>query len=398
MQLGGPFFTTLGERTALARERFFESGVRPTGLVSESVIQSWSRCVGAHREPDERIAFDPVTKSRIASTLARNRQLLAAAQDDLLQLSAALAGTSCKAILASHDGVVVHATPIVRGEGLLMPLIARVGVNLGETAVGTGAPALAASTREVCTVRGSEHFFTDISALYCAAAPIHDARGDIAAVLDISSEAEMFRFDAAAMVRLYAGGIENRLLEAQSHEHVLLRFQTSPGLLHTALEGLAAVAGDGRVVWVNASGASLLGCDRLLGWNAFSEALFGLDVEALLLLAHGGRVLPLRLPCGLTVWTEARLPDGARATAPVPAVTAIEPPTPTVPETAVADAEEARLKTPVTLEDTSRAVIERTLAECRGNVSRAARRLGVSRGLLYRRLAEWRKQTETAPG
>lgn len=377
---------------------FFESGVRPTGLVSEPVIQSWSRCVGSHREPGEHVAFDPVTKSRIASTLARNRQLLAAAQDDLSQLSAALAGTSCKAILASHDGVVVHATPTARGGNSLMQLITRVGVNLGETAIGTGAPALAAATGEVCTVLGAEHFFAEISMIYCVAAPIRDARGDIAAVLDISSEGEMFRFDAAALARVYAGGIENRLLEAQSGECVLLRYQTSPGLLHTALEGLAAVAGDGRVVWINASGASLLGCDRMLSWNAVVEALFGLDVEALLSLAHGGKALPLRVPSGLTIWMEARLPDGVQAAAAVPAITAIEPPTPSVPETAVGDAEDARLKAPVTLEDTSRAVIERTLSECKGNVSRAARRLGVSRGLLYRRLAEWGKETATAPG
>jgi transcriptional regulator of acetoin/glycerol metabolism len=32
-----------------------------------------------------------------------------------------------------------------------------------------------------------------------------------------------------------------------------------------------------------------------------------------------------------------------------------------------------------------RDLIDRVLAECEGNISRAARRLGVSRGLLYRR-------------
>ena len=43
-----------------------------------------------------------------------------------------------------------------------------------------------------------------------------------------------------------------------------------------------------------------------------------------------------------------------------------------------------------TLDHANRALIEATLAACDGNVSRAARRLGVSRGLLYRRLGEWR--------
>lgn len=375
-----PFFSTPEQRVALARERFFEDGVRPSGLVPETVIQSWTRCIGARREPGERLSFDPITKSRIASTLARNRQLLEAAKDDLSQLDAALAGTRCKAMLTSHDGVIVHATPTAPGDGGLMPIVARVGVDIGEATIGTGAPGVAARTGEVCVVHGAEHFFTGISVMYCAAAPIRDTRGDIAAVLDLSSEAEMFRFDAASMVRLYATGIENRLLEAQSREHVLLRFQASPTLLTTPLEGLAAVAGDGRVAWINGSGASLLGCPRLLGWDAYSEMLFGLDIEALLVLAHGGRPLAHRLPNGLVLWLQARLPlRGSERT--------LEPVVETTP--AVADEPDVAPASPTRLEDANRSLIERTLAECRGNVSRAARRLGVSRGLLYRRLAEW---------
>lgn len=378
----GPFFSTPEQRVALARERFFEDGVRPSGLVPETVIQSWTRCVGARRAPDEHLAFDPITKARIASTLARNRQLLDAAKDDLSQLDAALAGTSCKAILTSHDGVIVHATPTAPGEGRLMPIVARIGVELGEDNIGTGAPGVAARTGEVCMVHGAEHFFTGISVMYCAAAPIRDARGDIAAVLDLSSEAEMFRFDAAAMVKLYATGIENRLLEAQSREHVLLRFQASPALLNTPLEGLAAVSGDGRVAWINGSGASLLGCPRTLGWEAYSDALFGLDIEALLVLAHGQRALAHRLPNGLMLWLQGQLPARRSSQAAPPEIVEATP----VPEP---DAEDLAPVSPTRLEDANRALIERTLAECKGNVSRAARRLGVSRGLLYRRLAEW---------
>src|SRR5450755_2375351 len=62
-----PFFSTPEQRLALARERFFEQGIRPSGLVGEAVIQSWSRCVQARRDPGEAIAFNPVTESRIHS-------------------------------------------------------------------------------------------------------------------------------------------------------------------------------------------------------------------------------------------------------------------------------------------------------------------------------------------
>jgi sigma-54 dependent transcriptional regulator, acetoin dehydrogenase operon transcriptional activator AcoR len=378
----GPFFATQSQRVALARERYFSEGVRPSGLVSESVIQSWARCLGQHRQPGEHIAFDPVTKARIATTQMRNRELLDAAAQDLSQLNAALAGTACRAILTSGDGVVVYATPGGHGEGHLMPIVTRVGVDLGESAVGTSAPGLASCTGKVCVVHGAEHFFSGISAMYCAAAPIRDARGDIAAVLDLSSEGEMFRFDAASMVSLYATGIENRLLEAQSYEHVLLRFQASPAMLRTPLEGLAAVAGSGRVVWVNASGASLLGCDRAPRGQACCESLFGLNVANLLALAHEGRTQAHRVSSGLSLWMQAQLPNGVAARrVTVPA--AVASPLAAEPVTSAAPAQPPPA---CTLEDTNRALIERTIAECRGNLSSAARRLGVSRGLLYRRL------------
>lgn len=374
----GPFFATPQQRVARARELFFEEGMRPSGLVSELVIQSWSRCLGARRSPDEHIAFDPVTRSRIASTLARNRQLLDAASEDLNQLDVALASTSVKAVLTSHDGVVVRATPTARGEGRLMPLVARVGVDLGESQIGTGAPGVAARTGDVCVVHGGEHFFREISVMYCAAAPIRDARGEIAGVLDLSSEAEVFRFDAAAMVRLYATAIENRLLESQSGSQLLLRFQSSPALLHTPLEGLAAVTPAGHVAWFNGTGASLLGCGRVPARDSTAESLFGLDLEALLQLAHAGRAQPYRLANGLTLWMQA----SGQGSEPPPDVGPILAPA-ALPETPAAS--DVRL----TLQDASRELIEATLTDCQGNVSRAARRLGVSRGLLYRRIRGW---------
>lgn len=388
----GLFFTTPEQRVALARERFFEDGIRPSGLVPEPVIQSWARCIGARRAPDEAISFEMVTRSRVASTLARHRQLLAAAGADLSQLDAALAGTRCKAILTSPDGIVVHATPTDRREGRLMPLATRIGVDLGEATLGTSAPAVTAKTGEVSVVHGAEHFFSDVRVMYCAAAPIRDSRGEVAAVLDLSSEAEMFRFDAVGMVRQYATVIENRLLEAQSRDQLLLRFQVSPALIHTPLEGLAAVTPDGRVAWLNGTGASLVGSPRRPAEGTCAEALFGLGIDRLLALTHRGTPVMHRLPNCLSLWLQAHWSQGAvcetsgqRSGGHAPGT---EPPTlaHAPAPTPSAQALGGGLAVAATLDGASRALIERVLAAHKGNVSRAARELGVSRGLLYRRL------------
>lgn len=378
-----PFFSTPQQRLALARQRYFEDGVRPSGLVSETVIQSWSRCVQSHREPSEHIAFNPVTASRIHSALTRSQQLLQAAANELSQLEQTLAGTACTAILTDPQGVVVHATrSAAEHDQALLPLARRIGVSLDEEHIGTAAPGVTLRTGRPCLVLGAEHFFGGLQVLHCAAAPIHDVHGRIAAVLDVTSESRPFGFDAGAVVSLYATTIENQLLRAQSTEHLVVHLQTAPSLLGTPLEGLVGIDSHGRIAWLNSVGARLLGLAQSERGRHCDE-VFGLAIGELARLTRSGGPSMHRLPSGLNVWLAARMQsrDGA---AQVHALGRTEPPIAPAPA----------VPAPATLRDNDKHLIERTVRECGGNVSKAARTLGVSRGLIYRHL----RQAKRAPG
>ena len=153
------FFQTAEQRTALARQRFFDEGERPTGLVNEAVIQSWMRCTATRRDPHQAVSFDPVTRSRMHACLTRNQQLLLAGNEDLQQLAAALAGTSCRVLLTDGQGVVIHASaPLGTAPQPLLDAGSRVGVNLAEGEIGTTAPGIVARVASACTVQGAEHF------------------------------------------------------------------------------------------------------------------------------------------------------------------------------------------------------------------------------------------------
>jgi transcriptional regulator of acetoin/glycerol metabolism len=377
-----PFFSTPQQRLALARQRYFEDGVRPSGLVSESVIQSWSRCVQERRDPVEHIAFDPVTPSRVHSALARSRLLLQAAASDLNQLEQALAGTTCTAILTDAQGVVVHASrSAVEHPHALLPLARRVGVNLDEAHIGTGAPGVTLRTDRASLVLGAEHFFGHLQMLHCAAAPIHDTSGRLAAVLDLTSEGQPFGFDAAALAALYATTIENQLLRAQSREHLVVHLQTSTALLGTPMEGLAGLDANGRIAWLNNAAARLLGVAQG-ETERHAEAVFGITLNRLALLTRAANAALHRLPSGLNVWIAARMQahDGAGALFQMQALP-------------VADAVAEPGATPLpqgTLRDNDKHLIERTVLACGGNVSKAARTLGVSRGLVYRHMKRTR--------
>lgn len=381
-----PFFQTPEQRAALARQRFFEEQQHPAGLVSEAVIRSWgrSRTLGhaSHKMP----ALDPVNRSALSAALARNRHLLEAAHDELRQLEAALAGTASRLMLTDAQGIIVHAS---RGSGdpeqKVLDAATRVGVHLAEEVLGTTAPGIVVQTGMACTVQCCEHFYELFGQVRCAAAPIRDVHGRLVGVLDVSTESRAFGFDAAAVVGVYATSIENRLLQAQSDEHLVLHFQAAPALLGTPMEGLAGVDHDGRVVWVNATGHSLLGRPTRQE-VAPVEELFGQGLSQLLPLCGATEARRLQLPSGLGIWVRATLGlrDGVDFRHAV-AWSAALPPATEPPPAAEPAAAPAPVAAP-SLAQTQQRLIEDALQANGGNVARTARQLGVSRGLVYRHL------------
>ena len=409
------FFDSHAARVEWARTRYFDEGLSPSGAISDGVFQSWSRCLRLQQRPGDRAVFEPVTTSRAQLALQRNRPLLHAWLDELPRLEAVLGNTSCAAMLTDATGVLVASCCSGRAHEDLMPVATRIGVNLSEEAVGTTAPGVVARTGKSISVLGAEHFFDSVKQMHCAAAPIRDIRGRVAGVLDVSSERIPFAFDATAIVSLYAGAIENRMLVAQSSDHLVVRFQVADDLLDSALVGLVGVDASGHIAWHNAVARSVLGL-RVQGDDGHAtdvELALGVSLAQLASLPSIG-ASTMALPNGLLVWARAemRSPDGRRnfvALSPTlarasswagPRADARLLPTPAPDECLVAEeslrSSEATTLAPrsfdsnhlaaSTLRANDRELIERTLGEHGGNVSAAAKSLGVSRGLIYRRL------------
>jgi transcriptional regulator of acetoin/glycerol metabolism len=218
-------------------------------------------------------------------------------------------------------------------------------------------------------------------------------------VLNLSSEGRAFNFDAATVVGLYATSIENRLLLSRSHDYLVVRFQISPALLDTPMAGLMGVDMQGKIVWKNAVAA------RLLGTLAGDEQTTALAVDDVLqtsfshlasLRLHDPALL--RLSNGLQVharcqWQarDMRCPVLALG---LPAPAAVEQGTEAAPsqgsdtatDSSPASSEPAQASEPASLRDADADLIVKTLKACAGNVSAAARKLRVSRGLIYRRI------------
>lgn len=398
-------------RIELARRRYFEEGQVPTGVVNADVFESWARCLRLHGDPNERATFQPVTASRAQLALTKNRHLHQAWMAEVPRLESVLGSTSCAAMLTDATGVLIGSSCAGRSHEELMPVATRLGVDLSEDAVGTTAPGVAARTGRPVCVLGGEHFFDSVKEMHCAAAPIRDVRGHLAGVLDLSSESLPFSFDAATVAGLFAGAIENRLLVAQSTEHLVIRFQVAAELVDSPLVGLIGIGTDGLLAWQNGVARKLL--SGPLASNDPSDraghVAHGLPLQRWASLPADGAA-PLTLPNGLLVWARAdmRAPDGRRGLVPGarPSAMPIPDSTPAIrhdapPQAPVASdvdirgdssaSAEVPSKSPAghapqRLRESDLEVIERTIQACKGNMSAAAKRLGVSRGLIYRRL------------
>ena len=415
-----PFFRTPAQRTALAREQFFEDSLRPSGLVSETVIQSWDRCRLLGHRVDKLPALEPVGRSALSAALARNEDLIQAARLELDQLQASLSGTHCRALLTDERGVIVHiAQNAAEANQSVLDKASRLGVNLVENRLGTTAPGIVVHTGQASNVQGGEHYYDLFRELRCAAAPICDIHGQLAGVLDLTTEAREFGFDAAAVVGMFATTIGNRLLVAQSREMLVMQFQTAPSLLGTPMEGLLGVDTHGRVIWINRVGHSLLGAIHQASLAHTGDVL-GLDLGALLALCGANSPTLLQLPSGLGIWARATMQGshgadhhhhhhtvgqsgvflgqpseteskpstgGARVHHTLLPMRSAEPIEP-------APQQNAAVQSASSLAESQQRLIGETLKTHHGNVAKTARLLGVSRGLVYRHMRKARSDSD----
>ena len=394
--MNSPFIMSHEDRVMWARRRYFEEGILPTGIVSDSIFQSWTRCHRANQRPQEKIEFQPVSASRSHLALQKNWKLHEAWQCELPSLWSALGSANCSAILTDASGVLIGATPASQHDQKIISIAHRVGVNLSEEHVGTTAPGIVARTGKQACVLGGEHYYDSVKSMYCTAAPIRNIHGQLAGILDISSEGSPFKFDPSAVVGLYAASIENRLLAAQSNEHLVVYFQFVPTILDTPMVGMLGLDHTGKLVWVNSIASNLLGIQHAQEHrpSLWVEDIFDINFSNLASLAGAG-LKTLRLRSGLQIYMRCDFYLNGRAHLEISSPMHCDSEHgdialgQTIPTESIASPSinaEALIEKAASLKQADADLIQKVLKECKGNVSQVAKLLKVSRGLIYRRM------------
>jgi transcriptional regulator of acetoin/glycerol metabolism len=319
------------------------------------IERSWRRCLEIGLAPEQRVAFDLVPAQALKRLHEAHHVYLAAARPVLDGLSRALASTGYFAILTNDRGVVVDAHGPIDRNDRRAHLITRVGVDLSEAAVGTTAIGAALAELQPVWLHRGEHFFDDTGCYSCAGAPIFAPDGTCAGMLDLTGIDATERSELKHLAAQAARSIENALTLGLPHR-LLLRVNWPGRALGGEDDALLVLDGDGWVLGSNAAARELVPALQSPGSRPHCSEFFAQPWQPL--FDEAARAQPRA--------QEVLLSSGLRLS--------------------VLPAAAGDPATVAPLRDVEIALIRNAVAQARGNVAAAAKKLGISRATVYRKL------------
>ena len=242
---------------------------------SAVVARSWARCLKDFRlDPAQQRPPPVLTQGEFTLRREQMGDLIACAKLEMTTLYQQLADPELAVVLTDVDGVILHLVASVGFAQDLEPLGMRTGAVWSEREAGTNGMGTCLIEGEPVAVRQSEHYFQQYTNLTCSASPIFDDRGELAAVLDVTSRSPLLQQHSLVLVGMSRQIIENRLLDERYRHAHQLHFHSRPELVYTLHEGKLVIDPDGRVLAANRSALFQLGVRAL-------SALVGKQVDEL---------------------------------------------------------------------------------------------------------------------
>ena len=263
----------------------------------EEISNSWRRCLADyHVDPQDPAEPNVVTQNELKASKEPIADIIVHAREEIDRLYAIVRQQGYVVLLCNNTGVAIHH----RGDESRAEDFKRWGIWLGgvwsEQIEGTNGIGTCITEQRPLLVHCSQHFRSRHSKLTCAGAPIFDALGKLAGVLDVSAVAtegpDRPQQLALAATIASARAVEERLFrEHFRHAWIVAALpsdDTAPALL-------LAVDEDQRLVGADraARGAFALD-DKTLAASSPLSSLFEYSLS--LFRRRGGLDIPVLLP------------------------------------------------------------------------------------------------------
>ncbi|WP_395707559.1 sigma-54-dependent Fis family transcriptional regulator [Casimicrobium huifangae] len=214
---------------------------------------SWDRSRRAGLRTHESQDFHALATTDLRLLREQNTELMRHAAPVMETLHQQIIDTDSMVVLTDAKGVVLHSIGDDSFEQQAAKVALRPGVNWGEAQKGTNAIGTSIHERAPVVVHANEHFLTANHGLTCSAAPIFAPAGDLLGVLDVTGDYRGFHKHTMGLVRMSAQMIENTLFRRTYFGQLIVAFHARAEFIGTLMEGLLAIAPDGRILAANRS-------------------------------------------------------------------------------------------------------------------------------------------------
>ena len=292
-----------------------EPGLPDSQSVSavDEISDSWHRCLADyHVDPKDPSAPNVVTQSELKASKEPVADIIAQAREEIDRLYAIVRQQGYVVLLCNNTGVAIHH----RGDESRSEDFKRWGIWLGgvwsEQIEGTNGIGTCITEQRPLLVHCGQHYRSRHSQLTCAGAPIFDALGKLAGVLDVSAVAtespDRPQQLALAATIASARAVEERLFrEHFRHEWIIAALPSDD----TAPAMLLAVDEEQRIIGADRVARQTFALDdQTLAAGKPLSALF--EFSLLLFRRRGGQDIPVLLPR-----LEGRIPWRALITPPL---------------------------------------------------------------------------------
>lgn len=268
----------------------------PLNSAVEEVSDSWRRCMADyHVDPKATAAPNVVTQGELKTSAEPVAEIIVQAREEIDRLYAIVRQQGYVVLLCNNDGIAIHH----RGEESRADDFKRWGIWLGgvwsEQVEGTNGIGTCITEQRPLLVHCGQHYRSRHGKLTCAGAPIFDAHGALAGVLDVSAVAsegpDRPQHLALAATIASARAVEERLFrEFFRHFWIVATLpsdQTVPALLF-------AVDDDQRIVGADRVARTVFAIDdKSLATGVPFSSLFEYSLS--LFRRRGGQDIPVRL-------------------------------------------------------------------------------------------------------
>ena len=247
-----------GRRVDNAWMTLEQRGTPPAELLSADIYDSWMRCISFGLD-----TLRPPSPELVSPAILRQEQqrcslVRGLALAEMHTLHQQIAGSNFMIAFANADGLLLDIISDPSFSDASDAASIRPGTVWKESICGTNGLGTAAHLKRAIVVHGRDHFFSRYNNLTCIAAPIFAPDGELAGILDASSDCMSRQAHTQALVAMAATQIENGLFREHHRGNILIAFHNRAEYLHTLSAGLLAVDNEGRIIAANRAAGILL--------------------------------------------------------------------------------------------------------------------------------------------